>query len=252
MREATKYFDVLQVVVNVISYEDIEDRENVENGLAGCFDGMYDLNYDNLVSEPTDLQKFEALVRVNRSTCNRNSRISFLDVTEVLMKGWIDNMKTIHPNIGEGVGMVDANVVTEFFIDRREELLSLFPQYIATLNSPEDSTEGLRLPIELDTPDFKRLYSWSKEGGLFVDDYDWKNGEIKTKRRLAYWCYKMSKALELGKNQREKGSKTEKDNRWKPFEELFELKNLRQNLKDLKKKDEELRGVYPDIDKYFD
>lgn len=115
----------------------------------------------------------------------------------------------------------------------------------------QDCNNNESMPDVLKNPDAQRIFGWLIEDGLITESYGWKDGRIKTKRRLAYLCYKMSSALGLGKNLREIGCKNKNDVQWKPFEELFKVKNLRFNLKDLRSKDGNINGVYPDIDKFF-
>lgn len=103
------------------------------------------------------------------------------------------------------------------------------------------------IPIELQSPDAKRILGWMIEGGLISENYGWKDS-LKTKRKLSYLCWRMSQVLKLGKNDRE----GVQDISWRPFEVLFKTTGLGNNFNQLvRDRGGRVEGSYPDIDKYF-
>lgn len=117
---------------------------------------------------------------------------------------------------------------------------------------PESNNEiGLKELEIFQREDVKRIFKWLIEDGIIPEDFhNWKNGKIKTKRKLSYLCYKFSETLDLGKSVRD-GNK--KDKCWQPFEILFQTKGLGNSFNQLQREyNYNLCNLYPDIDKYFD
>ena len=80
-----------------------------------------------------------------------------------------------------------------------------------------DEIKQREIPVELQREDAQRILGWLVEGGFLMASY-LPTDKLKPKRKLAYLCYKMSKTLDLGKNNR---GNNRKDICWQPFEKLF-------------------------------
>lgn len=85
-----------------------------------------------------------------------------------------------------------------------------------------------QLPAELDNEHARKYFDLAVEKGLMTGDYKWN----KTKALLAFFAAKMSDKLSLSNRQNTNGSKQVS---WKPFEALFNVKNLRVAFNDLQK-----------------
>lgn len=105
------------------------------------------------------------------------------------------------------------------------------------------------IPVELQSEMALRLLRWLVESGFLTESY-LPTDKLKPKRKLAYLCYKMSKALNLGKNNR---GNNKKDISWQPFERLFNTTGLGNNYNQLlREQNYDIKGLYPDIDDFFD
>lgn len=106
-----------------------------------------------------------------------------------------------------------------------------------------------QIPVELQSKDAQRILGWLVGGGFLTELYC-PTDKLKTKRKLAYLCYNMSKALNLGKNNR---GNNQKDISWQPFERLFNTTGLGNNFNQLMREHNyDIKGLYPDIDTFFD
>lgn len=165
----------------------------------------------------------------------------------------------LEPDVdGSNLTFTKCKDVVEMFMDKQIEFLNLYSEVEQQSNIQSqmereqlslttDSNEP-QMPIELQSKDAQRLLNWLVEGEFLTESF-LPTDKLKPKRKLAYLCYKMSKALKLGKNTR--GEKNEYDICWYPFEKLFQTSKLGNNFNQLKL-DKSLKGLYPDIDKIFD
>lgn len=78
------------------------------------------------------------------------------------------------------------------------------------------------IPNELCTDEVKKYFELAINKGLLDNEYKW----IKTKALLVYFCSRLSDKLSLGKGDRIA---------WKPFEDFFNIKNMRGTLNDIQK-----------------
>lgn len=149
--------------------------------------------------------------------------------------------------------------VVEMFMDKQIEFLNLHSDIEQQSNNQKQmerkqqtiSTDVTlsQMPIELQSDDAQRLLSWLVEGGFLTESY-LPTDKLKPKRKLAYLCYKMSKALNLGKNNRRND---ERDISWQPFERLFNTTGLGNNFNQLMREyNYNVKGLYPDVDDIFD
>lgn len=189
MKEVVKYFDSLQMVVNILSFEGNTDIESVEGGLAKSFDLMGSLSKENLYSESINPKQVEALIKVSRIKSEKDGVISFLDVEQSNVEEWIERLVNAYPIYKEyhqvcenggvlkaysfevpiidgKISLTEAHIIPEFFIERKSELLSLFAEYGITLSESEKKVEGLKLPSVLDTDRARKYFARAIERGF--------------------------------------------------------------------------------------
>lgn len=242
MKEAVKYFDSLQMVVNILSYEEPEDIVSVEKGLLVCWDLLYNLNLENLMNESLDSQKFESLIQMNRVKCK--NKVSFLDVDESLMVKWVERICDKFPiyrefhKVSEDGGIIDIDkyeyaliddtpnitdgfILPEFFIERKTELLSLFTDYRESSNHQSNfpSSRAKELPQELDTPEIRAVLDRAIDKGLMDEKGNW----FENKDLLCIFCASIFATYMVKPNPDLNPDNTLKLY-WKPFEEYFRIK----------------------------
>lgn len=85
-----------------------------------------------------------------------------------------------------------------------------------------DEPQQIVMQKELCTDEAKKYFDLAINKGLMDNKYKW----LKTKALLVYFCSRLSDKLSLGKGDRIA---------WKPFENLFDVKNMRGTLNDIQK-----------------
>lgn len=103
--------------------------------------------------------------------------------------------------------------------DNIKALLEEYGLYSETVSV---EPQQIVMPKELCTNEAKKYFDLAINKGLMDNKYKW----LKTKALLVCFCSGLSDKLSLGKGDRIA---------WKPFEELFDVKNMRRTLNDIQK-----------------
>ncbi len=99
------------------------------------------------------------------------------------------------------------------------------------------------LPKELATDEAKEYLDKAIKGGFCNENYNW----LKSKSLLAYFCDRVAEKINLSNGVYDNRNKVY----WKPFEELFNVKNLTQRKKDYQRSGS-LPNGHENIDAMFD
>lgn len=205
MKEVAQYFDSLQFVVNILTYDDIEDFESVEGGMAASFDALNALDLSLLLSEPKDENAIGILIELNRDTCKDDKVISFLDVDETLLERYIERIAEKYPDYkqvheaslhgGIAPALTDVFILPQFFMKRKNELVKLCKIKIATNPDAPGMDDSLNLPPDLNTERARKYFPRAIGAGFMAktnSGYKWLfGGDRGSKARLAYFIEKV-------------------------------------------------------------
>lgn len=205
MKEVAKYFDSLQFVVNILTYDDIEDFESVEGGMAASFDALNALDLSLLLNEPKDKDAIGILIELNRDTCKEDNVISFFDVDAMLLERYIERIAEKYPDYkqvheaglhgGIAPALTDVFILPQFFMKKKNELIKLCKIKIATNPDAPGMDDSLNLPPDLNTERARKYFPRAIGAGFIISTnsgYQWKfGGERGSKARLAYFLIKV-------------------------------------------------------------
>lgn len=197
-------------------------------------------------------QRFPLIKHIDTMPCGESSVYNDMELLRLLLQS---NVETLN------IPFTKCKDVVETLLDKKFEFQNLYSdieqsniqiQMERKQQAPStdaDDNNQREIPIELQSEKAQRILGWLVEGGFLTESYI-PTDKLKPKRKLAYLCYKMSKALNLGKNNRGSGTK---DNCWYPFEKLFNTTGLGNNFNQLQREyNYKINGLYPDIDAFFD
>ena len=198
-------------------------------------------------------ERFPLIQRVDNMSEGAHSLYTDFELVKLLLESNVD---------GPNLIFTKCNDVIELLMDKQIEFQNLYSEIEHQSNIQKqmeseqqnlpinaDDIKQREIPIGLQSKDAQRLLSWLVESKYLTESF-LPTDKLNTKRKLAYLSYKMSKALNLGKNNRRSN---DRDISWQPFEKLFNTTGLGNTFNQLMREyDYDVNGLYPDIDAFFD